>query len=75
MLQFGWKERGGPPLHQFEKKGFGSILIFSLIEHDLRGKGTFHAESDGLRFDATFALRDVEVQQRDTLGRPDGMLA
>jgi two-component system CheB/CheR fusion protein len=79
MLQFEWKEQNGPPLEGFEKKGFGSQLISSIIEQDLHGKASFFAERDGLRFAASFRIRGAKRNSEDdmvelfrpTLGRPE----
>lgn len=60
MLHFEWKERDGPSLHIVGKKGFGSVLIKSLIEQDLHGQGTILTESDGLRFTASFPVRSTK---------------
>jgi hypothetical protein len=65
VLHFEWKERKGPSLRAFQNKGFGSLLILSIVEHDLRGKGTFFPESDGLRFAASFSPNAVEAKSQE----------
>lgn len=57
VLHVRWKERGGPPVVPSDKKGFGSILIVSIIESDLGGKAESVFEPDGLRFEASIPLK------------------
>ena len=64
MLHFEWKEHKGPSVVRFEKQGFGSLLILSIVEQELRGKGKFFPELDGLRFVASFPLNAGETQSQ-----------
>ncbi len=56
-LNFEWKERNGPSVRPLDKKGFGSLLISSIVEQDLHGNSVLLPEPDGLRFSATFPLK------------------
>jgi two-component sensor histidine kinase len=67
VLHFEWKEHKGPPVVPFKKQGFGSLLILSIVEQDLRGKGKFVPEPDGLRFVASFPLNADETQSRNSV--------
>lgn len=64
VLHFEWKEHKGPSVVPFKKQGFGSLLILSIVEQELRGKGKFFPESDGLRFVASFPLNAGETQSQ-----------
>jgi len=67
VLHFEWKEHKGPSVVPFKKRGFGSLLILSIMEQDLRGKGKFVPEPDGLRFVADFPLNADETQSRNSV--------
>ena len=56
ILHFEWKEKGGPAAAAPGRKGFGSTLILSGIEHDLGGQAQLAYEADGLRFKAIVPL-------------------
>jgi two-component sensor histidine kinase len=56
ILHFEWKEKGGPATAAPARKGFGSTLILSGIEHDLGGQAQLGYETDGLRFKAIVPL-------------------
>ena len=51
QLHLVWREIGGPPVRQPERRGFGSRLIGRSIAHELRGQVTLDFEPDGLRCD------------------------
>jgi two-component sensor histidine kinase len=55
-LHLEWKETGGPATAPPERRGFGTVLIVSGIEHDLGGKAQLAYEPDGLRFKAIVPL-------------------
>ena len=65
MLNFEWEERNGPLVGLLDKKGFGSLLISSILAHDLNGEAKFFAEPEGLRFSAKFPLERREEAQLD----------
>ncbi|WP_300973814.1 PAS domain-containing protein [Sphingomonas sp. LHG3406-1] len=52
-LRFAWVERGGPPVEERSRSGFGSRLIRSSVERQLGGTLTMDWNRDGLevRFD------------------------
>jgi two-component sensor histidine kinase len=58
-LRFAWKEQNGAPIQPSQRKGFGSVLISSIIEADLDGKVEMTLESDGLRCAATIPIKGV----------------
>lgn len=47
-LVLDWKEAGGPPVRAPERKGFGSELIESEVDHDLGGRATTEFRPDGI---------------------------
>jgi two-component sensor histidine kinase len=51
-----WLERGGPPVQEPDKTGFGSTLIKRLIVRQFGGTATFEFARDGLRFHAAFPI-------------------
>jgi two-component sensor histidine kinase len=57
MLQLTWVERGGPPVRDKKKAGFGSTLIERVAIHDLEGKCTLDFQSEGLRCSLRFPIQ------------------
>ena len=53
-LELVWREIGGPPVREPDRKGFGSRLIERNLRHDLAGEGKLDYASDG--FVATFSI-------------------
>ncbi len=49
LLRLDWKEKGGPPVEDRGRRGFGSRLIERSLGADLRGSATLLFEPDGLR--------------------------
>lgn len=47
VLDIRWQERGGPPVREPERRGFGSRLIERNVRHDLAGKAKLVYASDG----------------------------
>lgn len=45
-----WKEVGGPPVRQPERRGFGSLMIERLLRSYLNGAASISYEPDGLLF-------------------------
>jgi len=58
-LHFEWKEQNGPPIQPSQRKGFGSVLIVSIIEADLDGKVEIALEAAGLRCTAVIPIKVV----------------
>jgi hypothetical protein len=58
-LHFEWKEQNGPPIQPLQRKGFGSVLIVSIIEADLDGKVEIALEAAGLRCTAVIPIKGV----------------
>jgi len=58
-LHFEWKEQNGPPIQPSQRKGFGSVLIVSIIEADLDGKVEIALEAAGLRCTAVIPIKGV----------------
>jgi two-component sensor histidine kinase len=53
QFRFVWKESGGPPVIQPERKGFGSMLVERVVSHDFGGTARLAYEPDGLRYEIT----------------------
>lgn len=58
VVEWVWKESGGPPISAPESAGFGTHVITS-IARALRGKGETFYEADGLRFVMVFPRRAI----------------
>lgn len=48
QLVFNWRERGGPPVTQPARKGFGSELLERTLAFDLKGQTTMSFNGSGL---------------------------
>ena len=48
ILRLQWQEQNGPPRPSARKEGFGSVLLRSIIEHDLGGRLDMIFARDGL---------------------------
>jgi two-component sensor histidine kinase len=57
MLSIRWREENCPVQERSKRTGFGSILIRSIIEGDLRGSIKTKLEAGGLHWTAMFPLR------------------
>ena len=55
-ITLNWRERGGPPVQEPGKKGFGSTLIERLLVRQFGGTATFEFAHDGLHFHAAFPI-------------------
>jgi PAS domain S-box-containing protein len=64
-LRLDWKERGGPPVHEPSRRGFGSRLIERGLEADLGGTAALAFEPDGLRCVITASLEAVRAEEAD----------
>jgi two-component system CheB/CheR fusion protein len=51
-----WKERGGPVIKEFPRRGFGLSLIEREISHGLGGRVRVDFEADGLRIELELPL-------------------
>ncbi|MBR0834403.1 PAS domain-containing protein [Bradyrhizobium manausense] len=49
QLLFEWRERGGPPVAQPARKGFGTELLERTLAFDLKGQTTISFDATGLR--------------------------
>lgn len=66
-LTLDWIERGGPPIAAStapRRKGFGSRLIRSVLEHDLRGEACMDFAPEGLK--ARFSIPGGHVLKAET---------
>jgi two-component sensor histidine kinase len=68
LLRIEWKERGGPPVAEPARRGFGSRLIERGLTGDLGGKAALAFESDGLACTIEAALASVVVSGEPSLG-------
>ncbi|PDV86614.1 two-component system sensor histidine kinase/response regulator [Rhizobium sp. H4] len=50
-LRIGWREKGGPPVTEPTRHGFGSTIIRRSIPYDLGGKAELRYDKDGLEAD------------------------
>lgn len=48
-LDLRWEERGGPPVGDVTRRGFGTSLITDAIMHELSGKASIQFEPQGVR--------------------------
>jgi PAS domain S-box-containing protein len=48
-LIFDWRERGGPPVREPARRGFGSRLVERGIAHELKGTSAIAYDPEGLR--------------------------
>ena len=55
-LRLAWRERGGPPVREPERRGFGRMLIERAPEHDLGGTGRLDFRLEGLAYDLDVPL-------------------
>ena len=69
VVQFRWKETGGPTVRPPVRRGFGSMLLRRLID-GFDAPGTINYESDGLRVEIAMPLSMIRpADQSATLGR------
>ena len=59
-LQIRWRETDGPPVSAPRRTGFGTRLIHSSIEYDLKGKVELVYDPAGFRADITIPGRHVQ---------------
>ncbi|HEY1606493.1 MAG TPA: HWE histidine kinase domain-containing protein [Allosphingosinicella sp.] len=57
-----WKEQGGPPVAEPERRGFGSRLIEQGLAGDLGGTAEIAFEPDGLRCTITATLAAMQAE-------------
>ena len=55
-LTLSWRETGGPPVVEPERRGFGSRLIERNVRHDLGGTVETHYENNGFAADFSIPL-------------------
>jgi two-component system CheB/CheR fusion protein len=58
-VQLRWRESGGPPVTPPSRRGFGSNLIARSIEHQLGGTVSKDFQTNGLRCEIAFPLREL----------------
>jgi two-component system CheB/CheR fusion protein len=51
-----WRERGGPPVSEPERQGFGLAFIERCLSYELGGEARFQFAPGGLRCDLTFPV-------------------
>ena len=55
-VQLLWKEEGGPPVEEPQRKGYGTQLIETLVPYELRGEVKLQFEKNGLRCELLFPV-------------------
>ena len=63
-LRLRWSESGGPLVSQPTRRGFGAQLSVGEIEHGLLGEAAFDYAPEGLRFDASVPLAEIEDREQ-----------
>jgi PAS domain S-box-containing protein len=63
-LRLEWRERGGPPVAEPTRRGFGSRLIERGLEADLGGAAALHFEPAGLRCEIHASLAAIRAPER-----------
>ncbi|QNM83536.1 GAF domain-containing protein [Sphingomonas sabuli] len=66
-LELCWRERDGPPVHQPNRKGFGTTIIEHSVPYDLGGTAKIDYAPDGFRADFVIPAKHV-IQASDTRG-------
>ncbi|HYC03153.1 MAG TPA: PAS domain-containing protein [Azospirillaceae bacterium] len=56
MLDLRWRERGGPPVAPPTRRGFGSTLIGTGVEHQLQGRVVMDWRREGLECQLSFPV-------------------
>jgi two-component sensor histidine kinase len=67
-LILSWKEEGGPPVQQPNRRGFGTTIIERSIPYDLGGKVDVNYDASG--FNATFYLPARHVSEPKSFAGP-----
>jgi two-component system CheB/CheR fusion protein len=58
IVEITWRESGGPPVEEPERRGFGSRLIEASIRHTLGGTVSFEYPSHGMKCTLRVPLKD-----------------
>ena len=58
-LKFKWQERGGPPVQQPTRKGFGTTIIGRSVPYDLGGQAKIDYDAAGVKATFTIPARHV----------------
>ncbi|MFA7584842.1 MAG: CHASE domain-containing protein [Novosphingobium sp.] len=58
LCEVEWKERGGPPVSQPTRRGFGADLIEKVVSHELNSPVNIAFEPDGVRCNFKVPVRD-----------------
>lgn len=61
-LLVSWRERGGPPVKQPTRRGFGTTIITRIIPHDLRGDAELNFKLSGLEAEFRIPARHISVE-------------
>lgn len=71
LARIRWRERGGPPVPEFRKRGFGTDLIEKIVAHELRHPVELEFHPEGVRCTLLVPVRergDFEIRaSRHTL--------
>jgi PAS domain S-box-containing protein len=63
LVTINWTESGGPPVSAPTRKGFGSRLIESTLEHSLGGSAAIQYEPEGLHGVLTVPVDETEADE------------
>ncbi|MCB0311017.1 MAG: response regulator, partial [Bdellovibrionales bacterium] len=63
-LDLEWIEKGGPSQNSLDRKGFGTTLLESAIEHELSGQTTVSLDPSGLRFEMSCPLTPSAIDRQ-----------
>jgi PAS domain S-box-containing protein len=64
-VTLGWRERGGPPVHEPKEQGFGTALISQIVRHQLGGSVAIDWAAAGLVFAARLPAEILKPDQGD----------
>ena len=73
LARIDWQERGGPPVPEKRKRGFGTDLIEKIVAHELRHPVELEFDPQGVRCTLMVPVRergDFEIRAARQMGKP-----
>lgn len=64
LLQFDWRESGGPTVAAPARQGFGSSLVEATLAGQMKGSAQFHWHPEGLQVEMTFPIAEAEAKAK-----------